>query len=262
MLKSSSAPARCGGARAAARDLRGRRRIALGRDRRAQDVVEPRLVLADDALHRGRPRHHHRVVLIVAGRRLALRREHADHRRTAKPWMRMTSPIGSSLAEQLVRARSRRSTHDARACSTSSSVKIAPRATSQRLIAQIVGRDAAEARVPVAIAVDHEDAAVDVLGHALDQRHLAADRLGIVAASSVVMPCVPVRTPATLRDPASIQTRLSPSLSSSARTARARASERDDRDHDRDRRPRYRGPRARCAPCCAAARARVRALSD
>jgi hypothetical protein len=36
---------------------------------------------------------------------------------------------------------------------------------------------------------------------------------------SVVVPCVPVRAPATLRDPASTQIRLSPSLSSSASAA-------------------------------------------
>ena len=50
-------------------------------------------------------------------------------------------------------------------------------------------------------------------------RRIASASLAV----NVVSPCAPVRTPATLRDPASIQTRLSPSLSSSASDCRTLA---------------------------------------
>src|SRR5450432_4205062 len=60
-------------------DLIGGRLDRIDVDGRAYDVVEPGLELADEPGSRGGPRHHYRIVLILPPRRLALRRERADH---------------------------------------------------------------------------------------------------------------------------------------------------------------------------------------
>ena len=145
------------------------------RRRRAHDVVEPRVAL--DLFHHRRIRHEERVVLILAGRRLALHRQDANHlARLIFHANRRADRI--RVAEQLIDDRLAEDAH----VGGTLDVLLGEHAAAHDIPAldgEIRRRDAADGRVPVLIPVYELHADVVVGRDVRGERHVILDRLKI-----------------------------------------------------------------------------------